>query len=98
MVTKRSKEIVDSILESIYSENVVTVHTYEQGIFEIMSDLDCTISEALDIDFDMHGIDKSSVLALVDYLEEMFNGDLNKVNLMMQIYTHQAPDFKLKPL
>lgn len=97
-MTKSSKETVDKLLESVYSKNEVTVYTYEQILVEIMSDLNCTISEALDLDFDMHGVDKTSVFDLVDYLEEMFNGDLDKVNLMMQIYTHQVPDFKLKRL
>jgi len=98
MVTKHSKSIVDNLLESVYYENHVTVGSYEQSIVEIMADLDCTISQALDIDFDMNLIDKGSTIDLVDYLESKLNQDLYKVNMLMQIYTHQIPDFKLKPL
>lgn len=98
MVTKHSKSVVDNLLESVYYENHVTVGSYEQSIVEIMADLDCTISQALDIDFDMNLIDKGSTIDLVDYLESKLNQDLYKVNMLMQIYTHQIPDFKLKPL
>jgi hypothetical protein len=63
-----------------------------------MIDLDCTLSEALDIDFDMNGVDKSSVVDLVDYLEMKVNRNMDTVNMLMQIYTHQTSDFKLKPL
>lgn len=98
MVTKRSKEIVDNLLESVYIENLVVVNTYDQTIIEIMDDLDCTFSEALDMDFDLNSVDKSSVIDIVDYLETKLGRNLDKVNMLMQIYTHQAPDFKLKPL
>jgi hypothetical protein len=63
-----------------------------------MIDLDCTISEALEVDFDMHLVDTNSTIDLVDYLEIRLNQDLYKVNMLMQIYTYQIPDFKLKPL
>jgi hypothetical protein len=98
MVTKRSKEIVDNLLESVYYENHVTVGSYEQSIVEIMVELDCTISEALDVDFGIHKINTGSTIDVVDYLESRLNQDLYKVNMLMQIYTHQIPDFKLKPL
>jgi hypothetical protein len=98
MVTRKSKSVVDNLLESVYSETLVTVNSYEQSIVEIMIDLDCTLSQALDVDFDMHNIDKTSVLSLVEYLENRLNRNMYKVNLMMQIYTNQLPDYKLKPL
>ena len=98
MVTKHSKSVVDNLLESVYSETLVTVNSYEKSIVEIMIDLDCTLSQALDVDFDIHNIDKTSVVSLVDYLERRLNQDMYKVNLMMQIYTNQLPDYKLKPL
>lgn len=98
MVSKNSKEVVDNLLESLYYENVVTIHTYEQDIVEIMVDLDCTLSEALEVDFDMHEVDTNSVFDLVDYLERRLGNDLNKVNMMMQIYTRQTSDFKLRAL
>jgi hypothetical protein len=98
MVTRKSKSVVDNLLESVYSETLVTVNSYEQSIVEIMIDLDCTLSQALDVNFDMHNIDKTSVLSLVEYLESRLNRNMYKVNLMMQIYTNQLPDYKLKPL
>ena len=97
-MTKNSKEVVDNLLESLYYENVVTIHTYEQDIVEIMMDLDCTLSEALELDFNMHEIDTNSVFDLVDYLERRLGNDLNKVNMLMRIYTKQASDFKLRAL
>jgi hypothetical protein len=63
-----------------------------------MIDLDCTISEALEVDFDMHLVDTNSTIDPVDYLEGRLNQDLYKVSMLMQIYTYQIPDFKLKPL
>jgi hypothetical protein len=60
MVTKHSNSIVDKLFESVYTETFVKEPSYEKNIVEIMIDLDCTISEALDIDFDMNGVDKSS--------------------------------------
>jgi hypothetical protein len=98
MVTKHSNSIVDKLLESVYTETIVKEPSYEKNIVEIMIDLDCTISEALDIDFDMNGVDKSSVVDLVDYLEMKVNRNMDTVNMLMQIYTHQTSDFKLKPL
>ena len=97
-MTKHSKTIIDKLLESVYTETLVIVNSYEQSIIEIMADLDCTLSEALDMDFDLNGIDKNSVVALVDYLERRLGRDLDKVSTLMQIYTYQAADFKLKPL
>lgn len=98
MVTKHSNSIVDKLLESVYTETIVKEPSYEKNIVEIMIDLDCTLSEALDIDFDMNGVDKSSVVDLVDYLEMRVNRNMDTVNMLMQIYTHQTSDFKLKPL
>lgn len=97
-MTKHSNGIVDKLLESVYTETIVKEPSYEKNIVEIMIDLDCTLSEALDIDFDMNGVDKSSVVDLVDYLEMKVNQNMDTVNMLMQIYTHQTSDFKLKPL
>ena len=97
-MTKHSNSIVDKLLESVYTETIVKEPSYEKNIVEIMIDLDCTLSEALDIDFDMNGVDKSSVVDLVDYLEMKVNRNMDTVNMLMQIYTHQTSDFKLKPL
>ncbi len=98
MVTNHSKSIIDNLLESVYYKTNVTICSYEQSIVEIMIDLDCTISEALEVDFDMHLVDTNSTIDLVDYLEGRLNQDLYKVSMLMQIYTYQIPDFKLKPL
>lgn len=98
MVTKHSKSVVDKLLESVYSETLVTINSYEQSIVEIMMDLDCTLSEALDVDFDLNGVDTNSVLDIVDYLESKLNQNMYKVNLLMQIYTQSGYDFKLNRL
>ena len=97
-MTKHSKEIVDSLLESLYDTNITSICLYEKDIVEIMLDLKCTLSEALDVDFDMNGVDTDSVIAIVDYLEYRFRGDLDKVNLLMKVYTGQTPDFGLVKL
>lgn len=98
MVTKHSKEIVDNLLESLYDDNITSVCSYEKDIIEIMIDLKCTLSEALDVDFDMNMVDKKTVIGIVDYLEHRLKGDLNKVNLLMKVYTGKAPDFELVKL
>lgn len=98
MVTKHSKEIVDNLLDSLYDANITSVCLYEKDIVEIMIDLKCTLSEALDVDFDMNMVDKKSVIGIVDYLEHRLRGDLNKVNLLMEVYTGKAPDFELVKL
>lgn len=97
-MTKHSKSVVDKLLESVYVENTITVNQYEQSIVEIMIDLDCTLSEALDVDFDLNGVDTNSVLDIVDYLESKLNQNMYKVNLLMQIYTQSGYDFKLNRL
>lgn len=97
-MTKHSKSVVDKLLESVYSETLVTINSYEQSIVEIMMDLDCTLSEALDVDFDLNGVDTNSVLDIVDYLESKLNQNMYKVNLLMQIYTQSGYDFKLNRL
>lgn len=99
MATKHSKDIVDSLLESIYTKpSQADFGLYEKEIIQIMIDLDCSLSSALDIDFDINGIDKNSVIALVDYLEEKLNRDMNKVENFMLVYQCMAPDVKLKRL
>lgn len=98
LVTKNSKEIVDNLLKSVYDANVLTVCLYEKDIVQIMVDLNCSLVEALEVDFDMNSVDKSSVVTLVDYLEYRLKGDLDKVNLLMQVYTGNEPDFKLVKL
>lgn len=99
MVTKSSKEIVDKLLNPVYTKpNQADFGVYERELIQIMIDLDCTLSTALDIDFDMNGIDKNSVLALADYLEEKLNRDMNKVENFMLVYQCMAPDVKLKRL
>lgn len=94
-MTNGSKKIVDSLLESIYDKNITSVCSYEKDILEIMIDIKCTLSKALNVDFDMNMVNKNSVIDIVDYLEYRLEGDLNKVNLLMEVYTGQAPDFEL---
>ncbi len=95
MATRNSKQIVDNLLESIYDNSITSICSYEQNIIEIMIDFNCTLSEALYVDFDMNLVDKESVIDIVDYLEYKLEGDLNKVNMLMQIYTGISPDLGL---
>lgn len=95
MATKNSKQIVDNLLKSLYDETITTTCLYEKDIIEIMIDLKCSLSEAIVVDLDLNLVDRGSVLAIVDYLEYRLRGDLNKVNLLMEIYTGKAPDFEL---
>ena len=98
MVNKHSKEVVDNLLNSVYGVNIKELYSYEKGIIEIMVDLKCSLGEALDVDFDMHEVDTNSVIDMVDYLEKRLDSDLDKVNLLMQVYTGKIPDFELTRL
>ena len=91
------KNPIDIINDLQYIENTNPDSSYEKGIVEIMVNEQCTLASALDIDFDAHFVDKESVIDMVDYLEERLK-DLNKVNLLMNIYTGRYPDMKLDKL
>lgn len=91
------KNPIDIINNLDYIENTNPDSSYEKGIVEIMVNEQCTLVDALDIDFDAHRVDKESVIDMVDYLEERLK-DLNKVNLLMNIYTGRYPDMKLDKL
>lgn len=91
------KNPIDMINNLDYIENTNPDSSYEKGIVEIMVNEQCTLVDALDIDFDAHRVDKESVIDMVDYLEERLK-DLNKVNLLMNIYTGRYPDMKLDKL
>lgn len=68
---------------------------YERHIVELMRDHDLTLVEAMDFDFDINLVDKSSVFSLCDYLEDQLE-NLDKVQYYMMIYTGQSPDLELK--
>ncbi len=70
---------------------------FERDIIEVMITETCTMSEALDILFKTYEVDTKSVIDLVDFLEEMLY-DLDKVQMMMEVYTEQVADFYLKEL
>lgn len=69
----------------------------ERDIIEVMITETCTMSEALDILFKAYEVDTKSVISLVDFLEEMLY-DLDKVQMMMEVYTEQVSDFYLREL
>lgn len=75
----------------------MAMEDFEKELVHIMMDEDCTISEALQISFDMNGVDTKSVVDLVDFLEYRTN-DLDTVEYMMNIYTGNSPDMRLNPL
>lgn len=89
--------LVDILNDTRYNVDVKTTSSYEQKLVEIMIDENCTLAAALEIDFDQHMVDKESVIGMVDYLEEMLT-DLDKVELLMNIYTRRTPDMYLSPL
>ena len=97
MVSKNSNKAIDILNNMKYIVNVESDCSYEQKLVEIMIDENCTLSAALEIDFDQNKVDKESVIGMVDYLEEMLT-DLNKVELLMNIYTRRSPDLYLSPL
>ena len=70
------------------------VEPHEKEIINIMLDNNCTLSQALQIDFDMNLVDTDSVIGMVDYLELKFQ-DLNKVAFYMDVYTGRSTDFHL---
>lgn len=84
------------ILRSIGYSNLAdtNVEEHEKEIIHIMIDNNCTLSEAMTIDFDMNLVDKESVIGMVDYLEEKFQ-DLNKVAFYMDVYTGRSTDYHL---
>lgn len=96
-MSKNFNILVDILNNTKYNEDVKVTCSYEQTLVEIMLDENCTLSAALEIDFDQNTVDKESVIGIVDYLEEMLT-DLNKVELLMDIYTRRAPDMYLSPL
>ena len=67
---------------------------FERELVEIMISEECTMSTALDYAFSDHKVDISSVISLVDFLEEMLC-DLDKVQFFMQVYTGQVTDLHL---
>lgn len=93
-MSKSFSKMIDIINNIEYIENTNSDSSYERGIVEIMVTENCTLLDALDIDFDAHQVDKSSVIGLVDYLENRLK-DLNKVNLIMGVYTGRYPDMRL---
>jgi hypothetical protein len=96
-VNKSSKKTIDIVNNLMYSTYTKTTNSYEQKLVEMMIDEGCTLSQALEIDFDMAGVDKKSVIGIVDYLEDNLV-DLNKVELLMDIYLGRCPDMHLTPL
>lgn len=68
--------------------------TFEQRVIDIMVDENCTIREALGIVFATNMIDDKNVFDMVDFLENQVY-DLDKVHMLMMIYTGQYPDYQL---
>jgi len=67
---------------------------FEKELISIMVDERCSMSEALGRAFSAYNVDTKSVFDLVDFLEERLY-DLDKVQMMMAIYTGRIPDFSL---
>lgn len=70
---------------------------FERDVIDVMITETCTMSEALDILFKVYEVDTKSVIDLVDFLEEMVY-DLDKVQMIMEVYTEQVPDLYIREL
>lgn len=70
---------------------------FERDVIDAMITETCTMSEALDILFKVYEVDTKSVIDLVDFLEEMVY-DLDKVQMIMEVYTEQVPDLYIREL
>jgi site-specific recombinase len=73
----------------------VKITEYEKVIIEVMIDECCSLATAMEIVFDMNGVDKKSVVDTVEYLEEQLK-DLDKVEWFMDIYVGRKPNMILK--
>lgn len=70
---------------------------YEATLIKSMIQYDITLLEALMIDMQENGVDTENVFDLTDYLEEMFDQNMDKVAYYMEIITGSQPDMYLKP-
>jgi hypothetical protein len=73
-------------------------HSYEATLIKSMIQYDITLLEALMIDMQENGVDTENVFDLTDYLEEMFDQNMDKVAYYMEIITGSQPDMYLKPM
>jgi len=71
---------------------------YEATLIKSMIQYDITLLEALMIDMQENGVDTENVFDLTDYLEEMFDQNMDKVAYYMEIITGSQPDMYLKPM
>lgn len=71
------------------------INSYEKQLIEIMIDESCTFAEAMDIIFDMNGVDKGSVIDTVDFLESQVDS-LDNVSYYMKVWTGREKDMMLK--
>jgi hypothetical protein len=70
---------------------------YEATLIKSMIQYDITLLEALMIDMQENAVDTENVFDLTDYLEEMFDQNMDKVAYYMEIITGSQPDMYLKP-
>jgi hypothetical protein len=71
------------------------VNDFEKQVIEIMIDENCTFVEAMHIIFDIHCIDTTSVIHLVEFLEERVDS-LDTVGYYMDLWTGREKDMTLK--
>lgn len=70
---------------------------YERHIIQKMMDESLTLSQALFLDLIDMDIDPEDVYISTDYLEMMFDGDMNKVKYFMLVLNGINPDCILVP-
>lgn len=71
---------------------------YDKLIIERMYLNDLSLREAVEQDMEESGVDMESVFDMTDYLEAMFDLDMDKVGLYMAILSGHHPDMCLKEL
>lgn len=75
---------MDSMTSSLVS--------YEEEIILLMIDEDMTMSEALNYDMMVYGVDVESVIDMCDYLELRLDMDMDLVEFFMDICVGRTPD------
>lgn len=70
---------------------------YEIHLVKLMKNYNLTLSQALEFDFEVEGVDTSSVFPPCDFLEEKLV-DLEKVKYYMLVWTGHNPDIELKKI
>lgn len=72
--------------------------SFEETILKKMMAEGSTLSDALLFDMIESGVDPEDIYQATDYLEQMFDGNMIKVEYFMLVLTGHVPDSVLVPL